>query len=92
MVLHDDLSDEEKKLKFIRECGYDLVEYFQLPEDVWWLQYYEPLEIKINGLLEKHDNDPEILKQIKRFLDEIDMYKKNPSAFRSIFYIIQKIK
>jgi SAM-dependent methyltransferase len=91
MVLHDDLNSKEKKLKLIRECGYDLIEYFQLPEDAWWLQYYEPLDIKINGLLEKHGNDPGILKQIERFQEEIEMYKKNPSAFRSIFYIIQKI-
>jgi ubiquinone/menaquinone biosynthesis C-methylase UbiE len=91
MVLHDDINNKDNKLKFILECGYDLIEFFQLPDNAWWVQYYGPLEKRINDMLEKHSNHPEILGDLNRFQKEIDMYKRDPSAFRSIFYIMQKI-
>lgn len=42
MVLHDDLGGKENKLKLIPECGYQLVDHFQLPDDAWWVEYYGP--------------------------------------------------
>jgi len=95
MVLHDDLPNKEKKLKIIPDCGYVLVNHFQLPDDAWWTEYYEPLEKRINEVRIKYKNDPKllevVLEVVKKYQNEINTYRKNPSAFRSIFYILQKI-
>jgi ubiquinone/menaquinone biosynthesis C-methylase UbiE len=91
MVLHDDLQNKERKLKIIPTCGYVLVDHFQLPDDAWWTEYYEPLEKRINEVLAKYKEDLKVLEVAKRYQNEINTYKKNPSAFRSIFYIMQKI-
>ncbi|MFX1466936.1 MAG: class I SAM-dependent methyltransferase [Promethearchaeota archaeon] len=92
MVLHDDLPNKERKLKIIPECGYVLVNHFQLPDDAWWTEYYEPLEKRINDVRAKYKDDPKVLEVVNRYQNEINKCKKNPRACRSIFYIIQKTK
>ena len=92
MVFHDDLGSKEKKLELIPKCGYKLVDHFQLPDDAWWVLYYEPLQDRVRELTKKYGKDTEALKVIKKYQDEIEMYKKNPNEFRSIFFIMQKIK
>lgn len=91
MVLHDDLEGKEYKLKIIAECGYKLIDFFQLPDEAWWAEYYAPLEKRINELRAIHGEESNFLDAIKRFQDEINAYKVNPRRFRSIFYILKKI-
>lgn len=91
MVLHDDLEGKEYKLKIIAECGYKLIDFFQLPDEAWWAEYYAPLEKRINELRAIHGEESNFLDAIKRFQDEINAYKANPRSFRSIFYILKKI-
>jgi ubiquinone/menaquinone biosynthesis C-methylase UbiE len=94
MVFHDDVRDKERKLKAISNCGCVLVDHFHLPNDAWWTEYYEPLEKKIHEVLTKYKDDPKVLEVeqvVKSYQNETNAYKKNPKAFRSIFYIIQKV-
>jgi ubiquinone/menaquinone biosynthesis C-methylase UbiE len=90
LVLHEDGKSLSNKLETIPSCGYKLITYFSLPEDVWWTEYYSSLEILINKLRRKYKNNPEALKLLSKDQNEIDMVKKNPKDFRSVFYIIQK--
>ncbi|MFX1519309.1 MAG: class I SAM-dependent methyltransferase [Promethearchaeota archaeon] len=92
MVLHDDVRDKERKFKIIPNYGYVLVGHFHLPDDAWWTEYYEPLEKRIKEVLAKYKDYPKVLEVVKSYQNEINAYKKNPKAFRSIFYIIQKTK
>lgn len=89
MVIHDDLSKHKEKLRLIPQCGYTLVNHFPLPDDAWWKGYYKPLEERISALA-AHGDDPELVEAIKKYQDEINAYKEDPDAFRSIFYIVQK--
>jgi len=91
LVLHDDMKNMSNKIKVIPSCGYNLINYFSLPEDVWWTEYYNPLEIQINKLLRKYKNNPEALKLLTKDQNEIEMVKKNPKEFGSVFYILQKL-
>lgn len=87
IVVHDDLSDKEKKLKMIARCGYKLINCFQLPDDAWGKDYFLPLELQIEKLIDI----PKKFKNQKRYIKEINAYRKNPTSFRSIFFIIQKV-
>ena len=91
LILHDDSKNLSNKLKTIPSCGYKLINYFSLPEDAWWEEYYRPLEIKIKELRTKYKNKPEALKEFKKYQNEIEMVKKNPKGFGSVFYIMQKL-
>jgi len=91
LVVHDDTKNMSDKLKKIPDCGYKLINYFSLPEDAWWTEYYRPLESRINELRIKYKNDPEALKILEKYQNEVDMVKKNPKDHGSGFYIMQKL-
>ena len=91
LVVHDEIKNISNKLKKIARCGYKLINSFSLPEDAWWIEYYRPLEIRIKELSIKYNNDPRALKTFKKYQNEIDMIKKNPKDYGSVFYIMQKL-
>jgi len=90
LVVHDEIKTVSNKLKKIPSCGYKLVDYFSLPEDVWWTEYYKPLEIRIEELRVKHENNSEALKTLKKYQNEVDMVKRNPKEYSSAFFVMQK--
>jgi ubiquinone/menaquinone biosynthesis C-methylase UbiE len=40
LVAHDEAEDVDAKLRAVRAEGYDLLGHFEIPEQVWWSQYY----------------------------------------------------
>lgn len=92
LVIHDDTKNMSYKLKKIPNCGYKLINHFSLPKDAWWKEYYKPLETRIKELRIRYKNNQDALKMLKKYKEEIDMVKKNPKKFGSMFYIMQKLQ
>lgn len=90
LVIHDEIKDINKKLQQISDCGYELLEHFLLSEDIWWNEYYEPLEKHINDLRIKYADENKDVQKLEKEEQEIDMFKKNPELFKSVFYILRK--
>ena len=91
LVVHGEIKNITKKLELIPNCGYNLLGYFPLPEDAWWIEYYGPLEKRIQKLSIKHAEHPEILRILDKKKEEIEMIKKNPRNYGSVFFIMQKL-
>jgi hypothetical protein len=89
-VVHDEIGNITEKLELVSSCGYDLLEYFVLGEDTWWIEYYAPLEKLINEIRTKNADDPETMATLDHDQREIDMFKKNPGQYCSVFFIMQK--
>ncbi len=90
LAVHDEIGDIPEKLEQISSCGYDLLEYFTLNDDTWWMEYYAPLEKRINEIRIKHANAPKALAVLDEEQREIDMFKKNPGRYCSVFFIMKK--
>lgn len=80
-----------RKLKHFPRYGFRLIKEIPWESKCWWIEYYSPLEEKINLLRKKYDNVDNI-KEIQHHLTEIEMVKKDPSGFDCITYVMQKIK
>ena len=80
-----------RKLKHFPKFGFKLMNQIPWADQCWWKEYYAPLEKRIDVLRNKYDNFDKI-KQIKQFINEIEMVKKNPTGFECTTYILQKIK
>jgi len=90
MIVHDDMGNITEKMEQISSCGYELLEHFTLDEDTWWFEYYSPLERRINEIRAQYADKAEVLALLDRDQREIDMFKKNPSRFCSVFFIMKK--
>lgn len=88
LVLHDDAKKISSSVKSFSNSNFKLKNHFMLPDDVWWTDYYHPLEKQIKILTENYKINPTILKSLKKHQKEVDTFKKHPQ--RSGFVILQK--
>lgn len=90
LVVHHDTRNMRENLELIPLCGYDLLGHFQLSGDMWWKEYYGPLVEHIRKIRIECD-DSKVLSALDNEQQEVDMVKKNPSQYGSVFFIMQKI-
>ena len=90
MAIHDERGNVDGKLKQIVGCAYELLDYFILDKDVWWNEYYSPLEKEICRLKDNHPDMADISVTFSRELSEIRAYKKDPEKCESVFFILRK--
>jgi ubiquinone/menaquinone biosynthesis C-methylase UbiE len=90
LVVHDGIDNMTKKLKQIPSCGYELLGYFTVTESTWWREYYGPLEKRIPELSIKYSDNPEALDVLDKEQQEVEMFKRNPKMFGSVFFVMQK--
>ena len=91
LVVHDDIGDVERKHDLIPLCGYVLIDMFVIPKEVWWSEYYCPLEKKVKALQKKYSNDPEALALLDKEQKEVEAFKNNPQLHGSVFFLMQKV-
>jgi ubiquinone/menaquinone biosynthesis C-methylase UbiE len=89
LVIHDDNKDKDKKLELIKKYGYRLIAEFELSHQVWWDEYYKPLEQLIKKFKDKHPDDQNLIIELNRDQMEIDQSFSSVMA-SSLIIIIQK--
>ena len=89
-MIHDDYYGKDKKLRIIDKYHYELVESFNMDEKTWWDDYYSCLEAEIERFEKKCDTHQQSKKIFSQEKSEIEWYKKEPSRFRSTYYILKK--
>ena len=77
-------------LEQIPACGYDVIGYFTLPDDAFWIEYYGPLENRIQELRPKYINDSRALEVLDEEQREIDLSRKYHEWYGSAFFIMKK--
>ncbi|TFG31599.1 class I SAM-dependent methyltransferase [Candidatus Thorarchaeota archaeon] len=80
LVVHDDDTAIEAKLKAIKEYGYKVIGQIEVSHEEWEERYYKPL-LKI--LATKKLNDSEVIKLRK----ELDTFKRIKMG--SVFFVMQ---
>jgi SAM-dependent methyltransferase len=83
------LTTVEKNLETIERCGYDVISHFALPEDAWWIDYYEPLQKRVIALKSKYEAIPGKLAVLDGQQREIDMYRESEGWYGSAFFVLK---
>jgi cyclopropane fatty-acyl-phospholipid synthase-like methyltransferase len=84
-IIHDEFKDNDEKNALIIKNNCQIVSSLLLDETIWWRDFYGQLEIEINKPQNAH------LKSLFiNEINEIDQYKKDPSLFKSIYYVVLK--
>jgi ubiquinone/menaquinone biosynthesis C-methylase UbiE len=90
LVVHDEISTINKRREMVSLCSYKLIDTFLIPKDVWWKEYYDPLEQQIKELRIQYRDDPTTIRMLDREQNEVEEFKKNPRNHGSVFFIMQK--
>jgi len=90
MVVHDEMGNVKEKLEQISSCGYELLGYFMLDTDIWWKEYFAPLEKLVTETKTKYADDREVLKALNQAQYELDFFRKYPERNRSVCFVMKK--
>ncbi len=88
--MYEDIQQIEINLATAKECGYEIVNYFNLPDESWWNDYYSPLFERLPEFKSKYSNNKIALKVIDEIESEIEMFKKYSEYYGYVFYILKK--
>lgn len=91
LVVHDDLGNLEEKLGQIPGSGYELLGHFVLNEDVWWNEYYGPLDKEVSRMRSGRADDNRIDALLRADQREIDGFRRDPGRYRSVFLVMKKV-
>ncbi len=80
----------KESLQLIKDCGYNIVGYFVLPESSWWENYYLPILAKLPAMKAKYQGNSEALAVIAAEEQEIEMFRKYSKHYGYVFYVMQK--
>ena len=84
------ITTVEKNIEMIQCAGFDLLGHFPLPKSSWFDHFYEPMDIEIERLMEKYQDNQTALSLLKTCRDEIDMYDNHSHEFGYEFFVCQK--
>lgn len=90
IVIHDEQGNVSKKLKLIYSYGYELLGTFMLSKEIWWTEYFSPLEKLVKKFLREYADNAEILEELKPAQEELDMFRKNPARNSSVYFVMKK--
>jgi len=91
MAVHDEKGDVKRKLEHISNCGYKLLRWFIVDEGAWWAEYYAPLEKLIRDSGIRYVHEPRVLEALRNDQREIEMFKRNPGRFSSVFFVMSNL-
>ncbi|MEW6142119.1 MAG: class I SAM-dependent methyltransferase [Chloroflexota bacterium] len=90
LVLHDELGNLIEKQNQISRCGYELISYFVVSEDIWWNEYCVPLENRLREIQAKHPSYGKTIAKLNESQREVDIFKQDPERNRSAFFVMRK--
>ncbi|MBN1428886.1 MAG: class I SAM-dependent methyltransferase [Anaerolineae bacterium] len=79
-----------ENLHIVRGAGYELIDYFTLPDADWWDDYYTPMEERIALLREQYADDPEAIRLLDASQMETDIHRKYSAWYGYVFYLARR--
>jgi len=86
LVIHDELSNYQAKIRSVEENDYTLEAFFKLTESVWWNEYYRHLDQLLDGI-----RSSECSGEVDRIRKELEIFKTKPESVQSAFFVLKKI-
>jgi SAM-dependent methyltransferase len=82
------MTDEASHLVTIRDCDYELVGKFTLPESSWWDLFYDPLAERLAGYQAPED-DAEAQAVVDMIHREIEVYRSFSRWYGYVFFLLR---
>lgn len=74
----------------IRDCGFDLVGHFALPDEAWWDDFYAPMETRIAELRGKYSDDVEASVILDQIAEEPRMHRRHSDFYAYEFFVARR--
>ena len=76
-------------LSAIADCGYDVLDYFSLPDDAWWQMFFAPLQARIQALRPQYAGNAAAKALLDQQQRQVNDYVKYRAWYGSAFFAMQ---
>ena len=80
----------EDDVAAIQASGFELVGHFALPDEVWWSNFYTPMEARIAELRGKYAGDIEALGILEQLSEEPEMHRRHSEFYAYEFFVARR--
>ena len=84
------MTSVQGNIKRFQKNGYRVISHFPLAAEIWWGDFYQPIQDKIKRLGDLDAVDEEIRLVINECEEEMDMFRRYASFYGYEFYIAVK--
>jgi SAM-dependent methyltransferase len=74
----------------VAEAGFEMIAWFTLPPEAWWMDYYGPLEIAIAEFLEANPEDETAVSVAASAEEEIAMLRRHGASYSYGFFVVRQ--
>ena len=74
----------------IRDCGFELIDHFTLPDEAWWDDFYTPMEARIAELRGKYGDDAEASAILDQLAQEPAMHRRYSDFYAYEFFVVRR--
>ena len=78
-------------LAAIERCGFSPTGHFTLPDEAWWDDFYTPMEIRIEELRGKYQDDSEALAVLDQLAQEPEMHRRHSDYYAYEFFVARRM-
>ncbi len=80
----------EDDLAALHEGGFELIGHFTLPDEAWWVDFYSPMEARIEALRPRYENDADALAILERLAEEPEMHRRYADYYAYEFFVSRR--
>jgi len=84
------MGDVASNRKLVRDCGYELLGDFVLPDAAWWDDYYRPMEQRLAELTSKYAGDSVATAVLAENREELELFRLYSGYYGYVFLITVK--
>lgn len=76
--------------RIIRAAGYQLIDSFQLPDEAWWKEFYDPLEKKMSRIKNQMEGDSDAMAILDMTRKEISFFRQYSHEYGYQVFLLRK--
>lgn len=88
--VYPDIRTVDEVCRMTIECGYKVIDRFNLPDSAWWDDYYTPMLERMKQLKVKNAGIAEAQDLYAECEVESDMFRRYSNSYGYVFFILQK--
>lgn len=89
--VYPDIATVDSVCRMAGDCGYRVIENFNLPVSAWWDDYYSPMLERIKELKITNAGVAEAEAVYRECETEIEMFWRHSNSYGYTFFVLQKI-
>lgn len=87
---YPDMGRVEDILSMLENGGFERIGHFTLPDEAWWIDFYMPMEQRIEELREKYTGDAEAATILDQLAEEPEMHRRHSDFYAYEFFIARR--